>query len=262
MVRCTAVVTMLFALSLSAQTPETNGVVLPINAAPQLLVPAAGSTPGANGTFFRSDITLINFGDVAQRVQLRWWPQVGGTTAVTDINIPARTGISSEDFVNNYLGVQGLGSLLITGVTSTEALDPNAKLFATSRIWTPQPGTTGTTSQSLDVVRPGPTTMATAAIFGLRRDSRYRVNVGIVNLDSATTVTFVITVSAAGAIESYTVTIPPTSMQQVPLTTSTSPVSQITITSGSGATTLWTAYGSSIDNVTGDSWSELAIAGQ
>ncbi|MGZ8797181.1 MAG: hypothetical protein ACXW2F_07530, partial [Thermoanaerobaculia bacterium] len=67
MTRLIALVTALVALPLSAATLETNGVVVPLGAAPQILIPAAGSTAGANGTFFRSDITLINFGDVPQQ---------------------------------------------------------------------------------------------------------------------------------------------------------------------------------------------------
>ena len=34
------------------------GVVQPLTSAAQLLIPAAGSTPGVNGTFFRSNIAI------------------------------------------------------------------------------------------------------------------------------------------------------------------------------------------------------------
>jgi hypothetical protein len=258
MTRLLALVTALMALPLSAATLETNGVVMPLGAAPQILIPAAGSTAGANGTFFRSDITLINFGDVPQQVHMQWLPQAGESSTTADVILPARTGMTSEDFVTQFLGVQGLGSILISGETSSDAFDPNAKLYATSRIWTPQSGTGGTTSQSLDVVPPGTTMISRAAIFGLRRDSRYRANIGIVNLDPSATVTFVVTASPNGDV--YTVTVPPMSMQQVSLTASSTAISQITI--ATGAPSLWLAYGSSIDNVSGDSWSELALPSQ
>ena len=231
MTRLIALVTALIALPLSAATVETNGVVVPLGAAPQILIPAAGSTAGANGTFFRSDITLINFGDVPQQVHMQWLPQAGGTGTSVDVTIPARTGMSSEDFVSQFVGVSGLGSILVSGETAPLVFDPNAKLYATSRIWTPQPGTGGTTSQSLDVVQPGTTMISRAAIFGLRRDSRYRANVGIVNLDPSATVTFAVTVSPNG--DTYNVTVPPMSMQQVSLASSTATISQITIATAS-----------------------------
>jgi hypothetical protein len=255
----------LIASPLVAAVPQANNVVLPVNAAPQLLVPAGGSTAGAGGTFFRSDITLINFGSTDQRVQLRWLPQAGaGTPMTTEITIPALNIIRSEDFVTNYIGVQGLGSILITGLTSTGAIDTNAKLYASSRIWTPQPGTSGTTSQTLDVIPPSSTALTNAAIFGLRRDQRYRANVGIVNLDPTSAATFVISVptQAVPATENYSVTIPPMSMQQVSLAQSIAILNQINITRASSTAVAWTAYGSSIDNVTGDSWTELALPGQ
>jgi hypothetical protein len=255
MTRFIALVIVLIALPLSAATVETNGLVTPFSAAPQILIPVAGSTAGANGTFFRSDITLINFGNVPQQVHLQWLPQAGGAGTSVDVTIPALTGMSSEDFVTQFIGVSGLGSILVSGETAPLVFDPNAKLYATSRIWTPQPGTGGNTSQSLDVVQPGTTMISRAAIFGLRRDSRYRANVGIVNLDSSATVTFGVTVSPNG--DTYNVTVPPMSMQQVSLALSTATISQITIATASPS--VWLAYGSSVDNITGDGWSELAL---
>ncbi|MGZ5477362.1 MAG: hypothetical protein ACXWH1_12800 [Thermoanaerobaculia bacterium] len=235
---------------------EITGLVSPINSAPQLVIPAAGSGAGANGTFFRSDITVINFGEAAQRIQLRWLPQAGGSGSQTEITIPAHAGLVSEDFVTSILGVQGLGSILIDGVNDSGAIDSSAKLHATSRIWTPQPGSTGSTSQSLNVVPLSTIRTSGGAIYGLRRDERYRVNVGIVNLDAAATVTFLVLIPRT--TEAYSVTIPPMSMQQVALVNSANALSQINIGTG-GIDTVWVAYGSSIDNVTGDSWSELAV---
>ena len=236
--------------------PGASGLVSPIISAPQLVIPAAGSGAGANGTYFRSDITVINFGEAAQRIQLRWLPQAGDTGTETEITIPAHGGLVSEDFVAAILGVQGLGSILINGVDASGAIDSSAKLHATSRIWTPQPGSTGSTSQSLNVVPLSTIRTSGGAIYGLRRDERYRVNVGIVNLDAAATVRFLVSIPRTP--EAYSVTIPPMSMQQVALVNSATALSQINIGTG-GVDTVWVAYGSSIDNVTGDSWSELAV---
>ena len=89
------------ATALSAAQTHNNSVVLPLTAAPQLLIPVAGSTPGANGTFFRSDIAMFNFASHDQMVKLRWLPGSGGTSATSTIAIKAQSGIRSAGDVLN-----------------------------------------------------------------------------------------------------------------------------------------------------------------
>src|ERR1051326_931605 len=97
--------------------------------APELLIPAAGSTPGVNGTFFRSDITIGNFATHDQIVRLRWLPQGVSSTFSMTMTLRGRSGVRSEDFVTEILGQSGLGAILITGVTSSGGLDPTADLY-------------------------------------------------------------------------------------------------------------------------------------
>ena len=117
----------------------------------QFLIPAAGAQQGIGGTFFRSDVTILNYRPVDQRIRLQWLPQdatgVGVPAIETSIN--ASSGIATEDFVTNFMQKTGLGAILVTGIDAGGAFDPGAQLVATSRIWTPQPGSGGTTSQSL-----------------------------------------------------------------------------------------------------------------
>src|SRR5438270_1479386 len=79
------------------------------SSAPVILIPAAGSLQGANGTFFHSDLTLLNYRASDQRVQLQWLPQnvPGATVAPVVITIPAHSGINSEDFVASILHQTG-----------------------------------------------------------------------------------------------------------------------------------------------------------
>ena len=77
------IVSIFCATALFAAHP--NEVVLPLSASPQLLIPAAGSVAGANGTFFRSDITLVNLSSHDQNIKLQWLPQ--GTSATSSITI-------------------------------------------------------------------------------------------------------------------------------------------------------------------------------
>lgn len=244
--------------AIAAPSAAPDNVVTLRGGAPQLLIPAAGHVPGANGTLFRSEINIVNYTDRTQRVQLRWLPQGGGTFPLVTITINPLSGVGAEDFVPAIMNIPtGFGAILVTGVTSTDAVDPSARLYATDRIWTFQPGTDGTVSQTFDVLQGSDINQVTGnvSILGLRRDNQYRLNVGIVNLASSPQV-FVITTNAQ---DSTTVTVPAQASMQVALSGAASASNlQVIVsnaTSGSTRSVQWVAYGSSVDNITGDSWS-------
>src|SRR5437868_13856551 len=153
----------------------------------QFLIPAAGSVPGANGTYFRSDIAMLNTHHPPQDVLLQWLPQgsSGASVAPVHVRLDFLVPFGSEDFVAFALHQTGLGAILVTAVDSQGNPVTNAGLQIRSRVWTMQPGTNGTTSQSLPVVQ---TTAIdndgeSSTILGQRLDARYRTNVGVVNLD-------------------------------------------------------------------------------
>lgn len=246
--------------------PATTRAADPVTVA-EILIPAAGNTPGANGTFFRSDIGVWNLRNVPQRVLLQWLPQAGSAAhPPVEVSIPAQNAIRSENFVEEYFGLNGLGSVLVTALSGDGQLDTNARLQVTSRIWTPQPDTTGTTSQSLPAVALPSISSPTAMILGLRRDERYRTNVGVVNLDPVHAQTFEIEVAQTQLSippEFYEITVPPMSMQLISLNALLQqPLFRVNITNTTEAgarSDRWTGFGSSVDNTTGDAWSELAI---
>ena len=68
---------------------------------------------------------------------------------------------------------------------------------------------------------------------------------------------------SSGATVDAQVTVQPNSMAQVSLGSGISPTQEILIQNVTtvGRTNSWLAYGSTVDNVTGDAWSELAVAG-
>lgn len=228
----------------------------------QLLFAGSGSVQGANGTFFHSDITVLNYRAVAQRVAFTWLPFNQSAGAPTILTISAASGLISEDFVGTILGQSGLGALLITGVDSMGNFDPGAQLYASERVWTPQPGTNGTTSQSFPSVATSDINLIRASIVGQRIDARYRTNVGIVNLDTVERSFNVIQTTDDPNAPTATslVTVPARSMVQVPLPNLTSAALQIAVQPLVEINpTLWVAYGSSVDNTTGDSWSSLGF---
>lgn len=263
--------TLTFLLLLLVAVAAPAAVVQPIGASNSVLIPAAGSTGGVNGTFYRSDITILNLADHAQAVQFQWVPEPGGVGATGGVNLPAKSGIRSADFVNEYLHTSGVGAVLVTAVTTVGPLplpDPTGKLFVSSRIWTPQPGTNGTTSQSLPAIPFATINTPSAAIFamgGADDPVSYRVNIGVVNLDFDHAQTFSITWGpplGAPVQTGTAITLPPGSMLQVPATGAccTNPITITNITPAETRSNSWTAYGSTVNNVTGDAWDEIAVA--
>ena len=255
------------ALLLTAVIPAGANLVQPLGSSNQILIPAAGRVPGANGTFFLSDITILNYRNVDQEIQLFWLPQgrSAGAAELSKITINARSGISSADFVGDVLRQNGLGSVVITALLpGTSTVDPNARLFATARIWTEQPGTGGTTSQTFSTLPLGTiNSTSRLAMVGIRRDAQYRLNVGLVNVDNTFPQTLQITLgNSLGGSEVVTVTVPPLSMQQVSFPGPPFANPQILVENVTPAATRsarWTSYASSIDNVTGDSWSVIGF---
>jgi hypothetical protein len=227
----------------------------------QFLIPAAGAQPGNGGTFFRSDITIINYRAADQRIRLQWLPQnvsgVGG--AAIDTTIAASSGIASEDFVTNVMQKSGLGAILVTAIDVNGIFDSRAQLVATSRIWSPQPGTSGTTSQSLPTMSTSDISSTTVAVLGARRDARFRTNVGLVNM-STDTQSFQVVVFGTFGTEFRQVDVQGLSMVLFGVTgpDSATPLQiQVQNTTSVARSAAFIAYASSVDNITGDAWTTL-----
>ena len=135
--RSLSLAALLLTTSLFAQT--SNDLVVPRAAAPRIFIPVAGNANGANGTYYRSDISIINLRTVAQNVNVYWYPLgiPGSSTPVRTITINAQSGLATEDFVGDIVGTTGLGGIEIVGVTTGGLFDPDAQLHVTSRVWTP-----------------------------------------------------------------------------------------------------------------------------
>lgn len=249
---------------LLAAAPASANLVQPLGSSHQILVPAAGSTAGANNTFFRSEITILNYRNADQSVQLLWLPQGSSAGAAQTITINARSGVSSPDFIAQIVGQSGLGSLVITGlVANTSIIDTNARLYVTSRIYSPEPGTNGFVSQTFSTIPTQTINSTQQAMVGIRRDAQYRLNVGVVNVDSNQPQTLRITLgNSLGGTEVINVLVQPLSMQQVAFPGPPFANPQIlveNITPTATRSTRWTSYASSIDNVTGDSFSVVGF---
>lgn len=223
---------------------------------PAFLIPAAGSLAGGGGTFFRSDVTLVNYADDDQQVLVFWLPRGadGRNQPFFRTTIPEGAPITVRDFVNE-LGLSGLGALLFVGVLpDTTTPDEDALIHGFSRIWTPQPGSTGTvsqpfSSQNADMMLDE----AEAVTIGLQQDGSFRTNAGIVNMGTSTR-SFTVNLIGETGTTQFTMTLPPLSMQQTALPAGNWGAVTLIFRPDGDDLDGWAAYGTSVDNVTGDGW--------
>jgi len=222
------------------------------------LIPAAGSVPGSNGTFFKSDLTIGNFNNTTQNLGVGFLITGKDNSAapLTFFTIPANSIVSLNDFVGTTLKTSGLGALLVIAFDAAgQEQDDMAFIDGFSRIWTPQPGSAGTVSQSFPSVSLfDAADDFTAFALGLRQDASYRTNVGVVNLDTAAHTWTVKSLNNTG--KSFTMTVPPFSLAQTGVPADFGGTGgNLSVTFDVSATDIfWSAYASSVDNVTGDGW--------
>src|SRR5258708_13261168 len=95
----------LAAILIFAAAAANAQLVVTRSSAPAILVPAAGSVQGANGTFFRSDLTVLNYRSSSQNVQFQWMPQGSSGPGVAPLRlaIAPLTAVNSEDSLPTLL---------------------------------------------------------------------------------------------------------------------------------------------------------------
>jgi hypothetical protein len=233
------------------------------------IIPAAGSLAGGGGSlFFRSDVTLVNYRNTPQQVLIGFWQQ--GTSNSLNfsnyktVTLPSNQFATVQDFVASSLGLSGLGSLIFIPYTGS-AIDSNSAIDGFSRIYTKQPGSSGTVSQPFDAVDPD--TLSAQLInegvaLGLRQDADFRTNVGIVNVD-ASPHTFKLSLVGEKTQTTLTITVPAYGMIQQAIPAGDYGALQVIyqVTDASSTTLVsWVGYASSTDNITGDGWVSIASA--
>ncbi len=241
-------------------------LIVPQTAAPRILIPAAGNAPGAHGTYFRSDIQVVNLRNAGQRVLMYWLPQGSSGSAIAPraVDISPLSGFGSEDFVTNIMLQSGIGGIELVGVTAGGLPDPDARLHVTSRIWTPRPDNgAGTMSQTFPaLIMPGSTARG-KSMFGIRHSGQYRLNVGITN-PAQTVHRFRVTTllaTATGLVTTqFELDVQPRSIEQRVVNVTGDGAAQVLIENLTvGTATDWQGWASSIDNSSGDAWSQIAF---
>lgn len=203
-----------------------------------LTVPVIGRAPGANGTFWRSDVTLFNPTTDPMILTLRY----GGTTRT--LALEGRDTEVLKDILTSFNQTEGSGALLVSWNGSTGPV-------VTSRTYTTSE-TGGTFGQSIDPIG----TLRTAMFVpGLRNDSGFRSNIGVVNGGSESeTITITVLSQSGNELARNTITVAPKAQVQYAVSALFPNVnaSAFTLSVQGDANAKLFAYGSMVDNASGD----------
>ena len=238
------------ALSMSAATIPTDGV--------DLLIPIAGYAGGANGEIFTTDVTLVSLARGDQRVSMTWLPAGSGETITRVVNLEGVTYQPLIHVVRQVFGTEGIGAILISASNPTSPVAP--AIDAQARIWTEtiSAGFAGTVSHNVPAIRlEGWRNGSPAYVHGVRQSPGFRTNYGIVNLDSQPRSFRVMANSPGGRFEEI-VTVRANGLlhRPVPGTPNGELSIYIEPLAPSGP---WRAYASTTDNLSGSSWTVIAI---
>lgn len=223
---------------------------------PALIFPVVGSLPGKNGTYFRSEVFIVNYRPYPQQIAVLWTPAGvrNCENAATFIEVPANSWYFYSDFVQQVLKTTGIGAVLLVSVNSSRTdVDKNAVIDGYSRIWTPAPtGFQGSMSQAFP-----PVSLAThggwSVAYGLRSDAQFRTNVGILNVKQFTR-TFHVKLQGVNAQGQFSLSAPGCSFVSMAAPSGNyGPMAVYVWADDQGDE--WYGYASSVDNYSGDNWS-------
>lgn len=249
----TILLSLLFALPLStAIAADVAPTVAREQDSFQFLIPVGGNVAGANGEHFRTNLTIVNYRNTAQTVDVAFLPQTGAPVS-TRLEIPYLTNLTFVDIVGAHLGASGLGALVVTAIQPSGDADTSAMIDGNARIWTPQRNGIGELSSYVGgQLLHGWRNNSPAYIHGTRRTSQFRTNYGIVNLDLRNARSFRVIVNSGLGRYEETVELRPFSMVQRPVSGTYGDLSIYVEPLGAGGP--WHAYGTSTDNVSGSTW--------
>jgi PKD repeat protein len=212
-----------------------------------LILPAVGRAPGANGTFWRSDVTLFNPNATSMHGSLRFLAAGSDNSSGATRAISLAPGQTST--IADVLSFVGLTS----GSGALEVLWTDVPPVVTSRTYTTA-SAGGTYGQSID-----PVAAFTTDTFvpGLRSDASFRSNIGFVNGSTSTIGVAVTLLSPLGqTVATGFVALPPKSQGQYSLTglfpnVNPATLGTFTLQAHTDTPSLF-AYGSIVDNASGD----------
>lgn len=184
-----------------------------LSAAPyNSLVSVAAQTGGANGTSWRTELSLFNAGTNGASISLLFLPSNGGSVLSNSLFLAPKQSITYANALRDMFSIEsGAGAITIQAASAGTVAD----LRITSRTFTS--GSTGTYGQAVPEVEPGALTR-TLYITGIEANAAYRTNVGLVNRAETPVSAAIALFDAWGnSVSTRTVTLLGNSFQQQPL---------------------------------------------
>ncbi len=163
-------------------TANSDGAVLVTGASPSdehtLVVPAVIHAPGASGTNWRTDLSMINWSGTDTAVHVRFVSAEDGSVTDTSASFPAGSELSWSDVAVSLFGFDPAAS--VKGVVQ---IDADVATVAQARTYNLT--ATGSFGQHIPAVAidDGISTGVVGVLQALRSDERFRTNIGVVHLD-------------------------------------------------------------------------------
>ncbi|HVT04742.1 MAG TPA: PKD domain-containing protein [Thermoanaerobaculia bacterium] len=232
-----------------AAAPKSSG---------ELFIPAVGRVAGANGTYWRSDVTLYNPNSAPLTLTLGFLASGRSNTQpqLRTLVVAAGRTVTLTDLLSWIGAGDGTGALQITWTGAANGP------ITTSRTYTTRVSDNGTFGQSIDATQKF---VSNAFVTGLRSDSTYRTNVGFVNSGYATIGVTVTLVNVWGqTLGTGFVSVPARSQSQSSLASifpgvNVSGIGSLTVQAQTDSGPTMFVYGSVVDNISGD---PIFIAGE
>lgn len=241
------VATLFLAAALLCGSPAQAGVASDLY--DWYLLPAVASAPGQLGTYFRTDVTLVN-PYVSHAVPIRIWllrnDQDNSQTQPVSLTLKAGETVVLRDIVSSMFGYTGGASLILS---STNDL----AFGCTARTYTGTAGTYGFGGNGHYWNNVG---RAEAFTSGLRNGNGYRTNLGLASTSSISITVEVNVYDSTSKLGTRRVTLPPYGRTQFSVS-EIAPNFENAYAVWSGVTSSsdarWVPFATVIDNNSGDS---------
>jgi hypothetical protein len=155
------------------------------------IVPVVASNSGLNGTWWRSEVSVVNLGESAADVTVEFHPANGGEVGTLDIAIGGGEAHFMPDIVSTTFGGTGTGWLRLTS--------PASGLYVSSRTFNDDPS--GTYGQIVPATAVADlfTSDDVAVLPGLRSADGFRTNLGVTSVAEVATELEVRVIGADGS---------------------------------------------------------------
>lgn len=202
----------LSAKNAATQSTVTRTVVVTARQAYRSLVPVTAQTAGANGTSWRTELSIFNPTKDTASVTFTFVPGAGGSIRTRVMSFGPQATATIENALLQLFGISSGSGALAIEATSNSA---TTELKISSRTYTG--GSAGTYGQAVPDVQ-AEELEQTLYLTGIASNAAFRTNLGLVNRGNSTTSATLTLLNADGSTLATTnVTLPASNFQQAAL---------------------------------------------